>query len=66
VALRVDAKIFAQDDLLEEAAIELPDDAPPASTEAKSDAPAHEPMTPEELEEYLRKLDPEDFGRFTP
>ena len=66
VALRVAAKIFAQDDLLEEAAIEIPDDSPTASAEPKGDTPSHEPMTPEELEEYLRKLDPEDFGRFTP
>jgi bifunctional DNase/RNase len=66
VALRVAAKIFAQDDLLEEAAIEVPDEGPAASSEPKGDTPSHESMKPEELEEYLRKLDPEDFGRFTP
>jgi uncharacterized protein len=66
VALRVAAKIFAQDDLLEEAAIEIPEEAAAPSTEPKGEAPSHESMKPEELEEYLRKLDPEDFGRFTP
>jgi len=66
VALRVSARIFAQDELLEEAAIEVTDESPSTTSEAKPDAAKHEPMQAEELEEYLRKLDPEDFGRFTP
>jgi bifunctional DNase/RNase len=67
VALRVAARIFAQDDLLEEAAIEIADEdvTGGASPEGKT-APTHEVMGPEELEEHLRKLNPEDFGRFTP
>ncbi|MEQ1857584.1 MAG: bifunctional nuclease family protein [Longimicrobiales bacterium] len=64
VALRAAARIFAQDDLLEEATIEVADESP--STEAKGSVSSHEPMKPEELEEHLRKLDPEDFGRFKP
>lgn len=64
VALRVAARIFAQDDLLEEAAIEIQEEDP---TAPESKGPStQEPMGPEELEEHLRKLDPEDFGRFTP
>lgn len=66
VALRAAARIFAQDELLEEAAIEIQDETPSVSSEAKPGAARHEPMKPEELEEHLRKLDPEDFGRFTP
>jgi bifunctional DNase/RNase len=66
VALRVSARIFAQDDLLEEAAIEVTDETPATSSETTSSASSSEPMKPEELEEHLRKLDPEDFGRFTP
>jgi bifunctional DNase/RNase len=66
VALRVSARIFAQDDLLEEAAIEIADDAAPTTSGDKSPSPTQEPMGPQELEEHLRKLDPEDFGRFTP
>jgi len=68
VALRVDARIFAQDDLLEDATIEISDDE--SSVEMTFDSPAtpssDEGMGPEELKEYLRKLNPEDFGRFTP
>lgn len=64
VALRVAARIFAQDDLLEEAAIEITEEGP-TPPESKGPSP-QEPMGPQELEEYLRKLDPEDFGRFTP
>lgn len=66
VALRVSARIFAQDDLLEERALETTDEGPSASSQPKGQASPHEPMRPEELEEHLRKLDPEDFGRFTP
>jgi len=68
VALRVSARIFAQDDLLEEAAIEIADEETTAGTapEGKTTAASHDPMGPEELEEHLRKLNPEDFGRFTP
>jgi len=68
VALRVSARIFAQDDLLEEAAIEIADEEP-SSGPSLGDKPStakHEAMGPEELEEHLRKLNPEDFGRFTP
>jgi bifunctional DNase/RNase len=67
VALRADARIFAEDELLEIASIEV------ASEEAASkegDAgPEGEPSpftNAEELKEYLRRLNPEDFGRFSP
>ena len=68
VALRVDAKIYADGDLLEEATIEVAEEetvAPPEGTRLEpleTDAP----MDADELKEYLRGLDPEDFGRFTP
>lgn len=65
VALRLEAKIFAQDDLLERSTIEISGDLvsseidiPPVGDETQ--------MPAEELKEYLRKLAPEDFGRFTP
>jgi bifunctional DNase/RNase len=67
VALRMDARIFAQDDLLERASIEISEEetttplAEPKPKEAASDR-----MDAEELKEYLRRLNPEDFGRFTP
>ena len=67
VALRVQARIFAQDELLERASIEI---AEVDETDDESASPEEESeprtMNPEELKEYLRKLQPEDFGRFTP
>jgi uncharacterized protein len=67
VALRVDARIFAQDDLLERASIEISEeDTTTSQTEPKRKETASERMDAEELKEYLRRLNPEDFGRFTP
>ena len=68
VALRVEARIFARDDLLERASIEIAEDESLASSEStpSEQASPSQGMGPEELEAYLRKLNPEDFGRFTP
>lgn len=68
VALRVSARIFAQESLLENATIEIADEEGPAGTGPKgpADPSAKEGMGPEELQAYLRRLNPEDFGRFTP
>ena len=67
VALRVAARIFAQESLLEEATIEIADEETTGGElEAKPDLSQAEAMGPEELKEHLRRLNPEDFGRFTP
>jgi len=68
VALRVAARIFAQDALLEEATIEIAEDESSAEVSFGGQEPEaeHHSMGPEELKEYLRRLNPEDFGRFTP
>jgi hypothetical protein len=66
VALRVSARIFAQDDLLEEAAIEITDEESSGGATGGKTSTPRDVMGPEELEEHLRKLNPEDFGRFTP
>ena len=71
VALRVDARIFAQDELLERAAIEVTEDEPVADAESSGQGKrlgpqVSESMKPDELKEHLRRLNPEDFGRFTP
>lgn len=74
VALRVDARIFADDGLLEEATIEIADEESASADPAAGlsafgglgGKSSPEVMGPEELEEHLRRLDPEDFGRFTP
>jgi bifunctional DNase/RNase len=65
VALRLEADIFAHEELLERTAIDAPMEpvlGEPHLPEGESD----EGMAAEELNEYLRKLAPEDFGRFTP
>ncbi len=88
VALRTDARIFANDALLERASIEISDDEPGDMPDfggesgawkgegsgggGEEDAPrpgfppGSRPMTPDELKEYLRRMNPEDFGRFSP
>jgi len=67
VALRVDARIFAQDELLERASIEVSEEEPAPGTQGRPEpSQASEGMKPDELKEYLRRLNPEDFGRFTP
>ena len=69
VALRADARIFADEALLDRASIEIAtgdDSFKPGG----SPTPAPEQGAPfssaDELNEYLRRLNPEDFGRFSP
>lgn len=68
VALRVSARIFANESLLEQATVEMAEDetAPEGAEDPASGPEVSEVMGPEELEEHLRRLNPEDFGRFTP
>ena len=67
VALRVDAKIFADDELLQQASVEITDEeVSPADEGDVPRAANSETMGPEELKEHLRRLNPEDFGRFMP
>ncbi len=84
VALRADARILADDGLLDLVELEVEGGAS-ASTEGAAGGPTAgftggaigpspsdveqevgEGMTPDDLESYLRGLDPEDFGRFSP
>jgi bifunctional DNase/RNase len=55
LALRLNAPIFATDQLLEQSGVEA-DDAAGGSSSREA----------ERLREYLEKLDPEDFGKFNP
>ncbi len=67
VALRMEAQIFAHEELLERTSIEVSEDH--SVIELNATDPGLEPdqeLAAEELKEYLRKLAPEDFGRFTP
>ena len=65
VALRLQADIFAHEALLERTPLDVPGEptiGEPPILEGESDTE----MAAEELKEYLRKLAPEDFGRFAP
>lgn len=71
VALRAEARIFANDTLLERASIEISEEEVAESEalegEPEEGEPEEQPFSnPEELKEYLRRLNPEDFGRFSP
>jgi uncharacterized protein len=63
VALRLNARIFADETLLEQATLEIAEDE---SVPLEYGSSAKPEGTPEDLKEYLKKLNPEDFGRFMP
>ena len=65
VALRLQADIFAHEELLERTPLNLPGEATIGERPVLEEESDTE-MAAEELKEYLRKLAPEDFGRFTP
>jgi len=76
VALRMEADIYADDSLLDHTSIEIAEDesvaggfetqSPSSPGGGREEEGATSEMAPEELKEHLRKLNPEDFGRFTP
>ena len=74
LALRAEAPIFADESLLEVSALEVEEGSfddepvvPTGETAAVTDAsPADLETLDESLRDYLKKLDPEDFGRFEP
>ncbi len=68
MALRMDAVIYTTDDLLEETSIEISEgsDFEAEAPEEELSEAEDELTPPEDLKEYLRRLHPEDFGRFTP
>ena len=65
IALRTRAEIFADDTLMDTISVQVGDE--PIGGDAEDAVPEPpEGMTAEELKEYLRRMHPEDFGRFTP
>ena len=68
VALRMKAKIFAEEALLEQATIEISEDE--SLPAPKDPFDIQDPPSPdiqaEDLKEYLKRMNPEDFGRVTP
>ena len=66
IALRMSAPIYTTDDLLEHTSIEMADATDePAATDEESEESGRG-LTPDQLREYLRRMNPEDFGRFSP
>lgn len=70
IALRMDAAIFTSEELLEHTSIEIsePDELEDTleAAEGPEQGGVEDVHPPEDLKEYLRRLHPEDFGRFTP
>jgi len=74
IALRTEARILADDALLDLVELEVegegeaprPKEKPVGPSPSDIEREVGEGMTPEDLESYLRGLDPEDFGRFQP
>jgi bifunctional DNase/RNase len=75
IALRMSASIFTTEDLLEHTSIEIAeasDDDFTASSDSDTGGEHAEGtgttsgLSAEELREYLRRMHPEDFGRFNP
>jgi bifunctional DNase/RNase len=69
IALRMSASIFTTEDLLENTSIEITDASEhdfveEPGTEKSPEGTAG--LTPEQLREYQRRMNPEDFGRFNP
>jgi bifunctional DNase/RNase len=77
IALRLETPIFAQESLLTDISLEEADEdgvegsfaaeAGGSEEEGEGEAESKGPrMTGEELQEYLRRMRPEDFGKFNP
>jgi uncharacterized protein len=69
IALRMEAAIYTTEDLLESTSIEIADAAEHdfvAESDEQKPADPTAGLTPEQLREYLRRMNPEDFGRFNP
>lgn len=65
VALRARARIFASDELLEDTRVEITEEEAVSFSE-ESVEEGGGGISPDELKEYLRRMNPEDFGRFSP
>lgn len=63
IALRLKARLFTTEDLLSSTALQI---EPADDLQQESEAGSEETMSAEQLKEYLRKLNPEDLGRFKP
>jgi uncharacterized protein len=64
IALRLQARLFTSDELLSANQIQI--EAPEEEALPSADAPGSSPLSAEQLQQYLKKLNPEDLGRFNP
>jgi uncharacterized protein len=65
IALRLQSRLFTTDELLAASAIELTE-SKPGDEELQTGESTDPKMSPEQLQDYLRRLNPEDLGRFNP
>jgi bifunctional DNase/RNase len=65
IALRCQAKLFTSEELLSATALQI-EPAEGLEVEPEAEGGPETTMTAEQLKEYLRKLNPEDLGRFKP
>lgn len=65
VALRARARIFASDELLEDTRVEITEEEAVSFSEETVEEGGGG-ISADELKEYLRRMNPEDFGRFSP
>jgi bifunctional DNase/RNase len=70
IALRMSAQMYTTEDLLEHTSIEVSDSAETTqdllAAGEQSEGGSKGTLSPEELREYLRRMNPEDLGRFNP
>lgn len=73
IALRMSATIFTTEDLLESTPIEISEGTEETTEFTAGSDPTQSVegravggLTPEELREYLKRMNPEDLGRFNP
>jgi uncharacterized protein len=68
IALRANAELYAGDELFSADGMDQPGagDIPPGEPGDPLSPPAAPTLDPEALKEHLRKLNPEDLGRFNP
>lgn len=64
IALRLQARLFTSDDLLTASGLQI--DGAEGSVVPTEPDPDPPQMTAEQLQAYLKKLNPEDLGRFNP
>ncbi|MCI0433501.1 MAG: bifunctional nuclease family protein [Gemmatimonadetes bacterium] len=66
IALRMSAPIYTTEDLLEHTSIEMAEAVDEPGGPAEEGEEGGQGLTPDQLREYLRRMNPEDFGRFSP